>query len=180
MTCPRIRTVAAIALAVLVVSPTTARAATFNLLSPHVIALNGTVELGDCDRWKAAIKPTVHTVVLNSPGGRNGQGECISRSIAERRMKAFVQGKCASICFLLFAAGAEKWACDGAKIGVHRPSDPVTRQEGSDPTFLRTIIEYAARYHVPRAIQEKLSETSSRDMYWLSDSDLASMNVKRC
>src|SRR5882757_8969046 len=109
----RIQAIAAIALATLVAGSVAVEAATFSLLSPHVVIVTGTVELGDCDRWKAAIRPTVDTVVLHSPGGRNGQGQCISRSIADRRMKTFVQGKCASICFLLFAADAEKWACDG-------------------------------------------------------------------
>jgi hypothetical protein len=160
--------------------PATVEAATFTLLSPQVVALNGDIELGDCDRWKAAVGTTVKTVVLNSSGGRNGQGECISRSIAAKGMKTFVQSRCASICFLLFAAGANKQACDGAKIGVHRPVDVASRQEDSDPTFLQTILEYTTRYGVPRAIQERLSQTTPKDMYWLNDADLASMNVKRC
>jgi hypothetical protein len=158
----------------------TVKAATFTLLSPQVVALNGYIELGDCDRWNAAVGATVNVVVLNSPGGRNGQGECISRSIATRGLKTFVQGRCASICFLLFAAGATRQACDGAKIGVHRPADTATRQESSDTIFLQTIMEYTTRYGVPRAIQERLSGTPPQDMYWLNDADLASMNVKRC
>jgi hypothetical protein len=81
---------------------------------------------------------------------------------------------------LLFAAGVSKQACDGARIGIHRPAEPVTRREGSDPTFLRTILEYATRYGVPSAILERLSGTPPQDMYWLNDADLASMNVKRC
>lgn len=157
-----------------------ANAATFNLLSPEVVALDGFIDLGDCDRWKAAIGPSAHTVVLNSPGGRNGQGECISRSIAQRHMKTFVQGRCSSICFLLFAAGAERWVCKDAKIGVHRPRDVATGQEDNDSQFLRVILEYAARYRVPRPIQDRLSATPASDMYWLNDADLASMGVTRC
>jgi hypothetical protein len=157
-----------------------ANAATFNLLSPEVVALDGFIELGDCERWKAAIGPSAHTVVLNSPGGRNGQGECISRSISQRHMKTFVQGRCSSICFLLFAAGAQKLVCKDAKIGVHRPRDVATGQEDSDPQFLRVILEYATRYRVPRQIQDRLSATPPSDMYWLNDADLASMGVTRC
>ncbi len=168
------------ALLMVTITRTTSEAATFTLLSPQVVALNGDIELGDCDRWKAAVAATVNTVVLNSSGGRNGQGECISRAIAVYRMKTFVQGKCASICFLLFAAGADKQACDGAKIGIHRPVDVATHQEGSDSAFLQIILEYATRYGVPRAIQQRLSQTPPQDMYWLNDADLASMNVKRC
>jgi hypothetical protein len=157
-----------------------ANAATFNLLSPEVVALDGLIELGDCDRWKAAIGSSARTVVLNSQGGRNGQGECISRSIAQRHMKTFVQGRCASICFLLFAAGTERWVCKDAKIGVHRPRDVATGREDGDPQFLRVILEYATRYRVPRQIQDRLSATAPSDMYWLNDADLASMGVTRC
>jgi hypothetical protein len=161
-------------------TPTTVEAATFTLLSPQVVALDGDIELGDCERWKAAVGASANTVILNSRGGKSGQGQCISRSIAARGMKTFVQGRCASICFLLFAAGATKQACEGAKIGVHRPVDATTRQESSDPIFLQTIVDYTARYGVPRAIQERLSATPPKDMYWLNDADLASMNVKWC
>lgn len=168
------------ALLTITCTPATTEAATFTLLSPQVVALNGNIELGDCDRWKAAVGATVNTVVLNSSGGRNGQGECISRFIAAKGMKTFVPAKCASICFLLFAAGADKQACDGARIGVHRPVDVATHQEGSDATFVQMILDYATRYGVPRAIQERLSQTPPQDMYWLNDADLASMNVKRC
>jgi hypothetical protein len=42
-------------------SPTTTKAATFTLLSPHVVALNDYIELGDCDRWKAAVGASVNT-----------------------------------------------------------------------------------------------------------------------
>ena len=158
----------------------TVEAATFTHLSPQVVVLNGDIELGDCDRWKAAVGATANTVVLNSRGGRSGQGQCISRSIAARGMKTFVQGRCASICFLLFAAGSTRQACEGAKIGVHRPVDVATRQESSDPIFLQAIMDYSTRYGVPRAIQQRLSETPPKDMYWLNDADLASMNVKPC
>ena len=158
----------------------TAKAATFTLLSPHVVALDGSIDLGDCERWKAAVGASANTVVLNFPGGRIGQGNCISRFIAARGMKTFVQGRCASICFVLFAAGATRQACKAAKIGVHRPSDPTTKQETSDPYFLESIMDYTTRYGVPRAIQDRLSATPAKDMYWLNDADLASMDVRPC
>lgn len=160
--------------------PRTVEAATFTHLSSHVVVLDGSIDLGDCDRWKATVGPDANTVVLNSPGGRIGQGHCISRLIAARGMKTFVQGRCASICFVLFAAGATRQACKAAKIGVHRPSDPATKQETPDPYFLKSILDYTERYGVPRAIQERLSETPAKEMYWLNDADLASMNVKPC
>ena len=38
-----------------------AQAARFNLVSPQVITVEGMIELGDCERWEAALKPTVTT-----------------------------------------------------------------------------------------------------------------------
>lgn len=172
--------IAIIALAGLLVSNVTSRAATFTLLSPEVVAINGRIGPGDCDRWKTEVRPTLRTVVLHSPVGRVTEGECISRSIASRDMRTFVQGKCASICFLLFAAGAERWACDGARVGVHRPSHTITHEEPRNPKLLRGIIEHTDRYGVPLAIQDKLADTSPDSMYWLNDLDFESMNVKRC
>ena len=153
-----------------------AQAARFNLVSPQVITVEGMIELGDCERWEAALKPTVTSVVLNSKGGRVGQGQCISRSIAARRLATQVKESCASICFILFAAGSHKWACADARIGVHSSRDVKSGREGDNASLL----EYASRYRVPAAIQRKLSETSSHDMYWLNALDLASMSVKRC
>ncbi|MDH7796496.1 MULTISPECIES: ATP-dependent Clp protease proteolytic subunit [unclassified Beijerinckia] len=157
-----------------------AHGATFELRSRDVIAVEGYIELGDCARWAALVTPAIKAVELNSPGGRAGQGECISRSISGLRLKTIVHDKCASICFLLFAAGAQKSACPNARIGVHRPNDPVTRAESSDPIFLKTILEYADRYRVPGPIKAKLSGTPSRDMYWLTREDLTSMNATGC
>src|SRR5258708_13443904 len=137
-----------------------AQAARFNLVSPQVITVEGLMELGDCERWEAALKSTVTNVVLNSKGGRVGQGQCISRSIAARRLATHVRESCASICFLLFAAGTQKWACADARIGVHSSRGVKSGREGDNAS----LIEYSNRYRVPTAIQRKLSGTSSHHM----------------
>ena len=155
-------------------------AATIRLASPDVITVQGDIELEDCARWMATIQPGTRTVFLSSPGGRAGQGECISRSIAARRLTTVVRGECDSICFLLFAAGARKEACQNAQIGVHRPHDAKTLMESDDPTYLHVILDYAGRYHVPRSIQEKLSATRSDRLYYLNKLDLAAMGVSVC
>jgi hypothetical protein len=155
------------------------QAANFELLSPDVISVTGRIDKGDCERWNAALTPTVGTVLLQSPGGVQGQGQCISRSIAARHMMTFVPTRCSSICFLMFAAGAERWACEGARIGVHRPHSIATGEE-IDPKFTETIVRYAARYGVPEPILEKLAATPAKLIYVLDDAELASMNVRRC
>ena len=80
----------------------------------------------------------------------------------------------------MVANAGSRQVCNDAKIGVHRPLDVATRQESSDQSFLQVILDYAARYGVPRAIQERISGTAPQDIYWLNDADLASMNVRRC
>lgn len=155
-------------------------AATFVRVAPGVISLKGLIELGDCERWNDAAGADVKTVLLNSAGGRNGQGECISRSIAAKHLRTVVLEKCSSICFLLFAAGRERVVCEDGRIGVHRPRDVESSQESDDPKFLNAILDYARRYHVPEAILQKLSDTPSRSIYLLTPDDLASMGVKDC
>ncbi len=158
----------------------TVQAATFATVAPGVISLKGKIELGDCERWTAALGPDITTVLLNSSGGRDGQGECISRSIAARHMRTVVLERCASICFLLFAAGTEKVVCQGGRVGIHRPRDVETSEEPADPKFLDTILDYARRYHVPQDLMTKLAETPSRTIYTLTPEDLASMDVRSC
>lgn len=155
-------------------------AADFDLVAPNVISVKGRIELGDCERWKAAQKPGIEYVLLTSPGGRNGQGECISRSIFDHRLKTVVLTRCSSICFLMFAAGSVRSACRGARIGVHRPANARTKVEEDDPHFLEVILKYARRYGVPDAIAERLKATPSDGIYYLDDSDLASMHVGPC
>jgi tetratricopeptide (TPR) repeat protein len=157
-------------------SITVAEAATFTLVSPQVVTVEGEILLGDCERWESTLRPTVTNVVLNSIGGRVGQGQCISRSIARHQLTTYVRQECASICFLLFAAGKRKWACQDARIGVHHPRDVKSHKEAD----ASSILEYATLYRVPSAIRQKLSVTPPTDMYWLNASDLSSMNVSRC
>ena len=172
-----LRAIAALVLTLAATAPV--HAANFELLSPDVISVTGHIDQGDCDRWNAAITPTVDTVVLKSPGGVQGQGQCISRSIAAHHLKTLVPARCSSICFLMFAAGAERWACEGARIGVHRPHSIETGEE-IDPKHTETIVRYAAHYGVPQPILEKLAATPAKQLYVLDDADLASMNVVRC
>lgn len=172
-----LRAIAALVLTLAAAAPV--QAASFVLLSPDVIAVTGRIDRGDCERWNAAITPTVYTVVLQSPGGVQGQGECISRSIAAHHMNTFVPARCSSICFLMFAAGAERWACEGARIGVHRPHSIETGEE-IDSKFTDKIVRYAARYGVPEPILEKIAATPAKLIYVLTDAELASMNVRRC
>ena len=62
--------------------------------------------------------------MLNSPGGAVLDGRDIARMIRARGGSMLVPARavCASACFLLFAAGRDKYAEPGAMIGVHSAS----------------------------------------------------------
>jgi hypothetical protein len=83
----------------------------------------------------------------------------------------------------MFAAGAERHACEGGRIGVHRPSTMSAdgiKQEADDPRILNSILQTAASFGVPQVIQAKLSTTPSEDITWLSNEDLTQMGVQPC
>jgi hypothetical protein len=153
------------------------QAATFVMVSPNVLAITGHIGPGDCDRWKAAALSNVDTVLLHSGGGSVKQGQCISHAIAERHLKTLVPLRCSSICFLMFAAGTERWTCDGVRIGVHRPHNTETGEE-MDPSHTEKIMRWAAGYGVPQPILQKLAETPAKSIYVLTKEELATMHAR--
>jgi hypothetical protein len=155
-------------------------AASFVTVAPGVLSLKGKIDLGDCERWSAALAPETRTVLLNSVGGRDGQGECISRSIAAHHLRTVVIEKCSSICFLLFAAGEQRYVCQGGRVGVHRPHNADTEEETDDPKYLDAILAYARRYGVPDSIRAHIADTPTHSLYVLSPDDLSAMGVKDC
>jgi hypothetical protein len=83
-----------------------------------IVSISGDIAEGDTDALKAAIKAAndvgklVSSVRLNSPGGNLLEGVQIAEAVRFAKMATNVgQGAtCASACFLIFAAGATKFA----------------------------------------------------------------------
>lgn len=116
--------------------------------------------------------------VVDSPGGALVEAGHIAGLISELSLSVVVpsDSKCASACFLLFAAAPRKLAGADALIGVHGASE-----DGKDDlnsmaattAFARELTQYG----VPPAIIGKMAGTVPGRMEWLTPADLQSMGV---
>lgn len=147
-----------------------------------LISMAGEIVEGDGDRFAEAIKKAnsggnyVANIRLNSPGGNLGEGVKLAKAIQYAKIATNVgkNGVCASACFLMFAAGATKYANYSARIGVHGAATK-DGQEAGDATV--SMARIATDFGVPSAIVGRMVVTAPADMVWLSPQELQSMGT---
>jgi hypothetical protein len=85
---------------------------------------------------------------------------------------------CASACFLAFAAGEQKFAGEGALIGVHKAADKggVETKQSSAATVL--MAQFTKELGVPSSIIARMVATPPAQVVWLDQRDLHSMGVR--
>jgi len=150
-----------------------------------VIAISGDIGEGDTDAFKAAIKVAndagklVSSVRLNSPGGNLLEGLQLAEVVKYAKMATNVgQGAtCASACFLIFAAGENKFANYTAQIGVQGSSDEKGRETTQSGAATVSMARVAKELGVPAAIIGRMVVTPPNEMVWLSPADLQSMGT---
>lgn len=147
--------------------------------------LNGEIQGGDLQSVKDAIQAAnakgkmVVTIRLDSDGGNLLEAVRIAAVIREGKIAtaALSRSTCASACFVIFAAGNEKYAHYTAQIGVHGASDQhgeeTTRAQAATVTMARVVRELG----VPAEIIGKMVVTPPSEMVWLAPDDLKSMGV---
>jgi hypothetical protein len=148
------------------------------------IDLNGDIAEGDAEKLKAIVKEAndvqrvVATIRLNSPGGNLLEGVRLSEVVKYGRIATAVLsgGTCASACFIVFAAGSEKYAHYSARVGVHGASErgQETLHSGAATVTMARVVRDLG---VPSGIVGKMVVTPPTDMVWLTIDDLRSMNV---
>jgi hypothetical protein len=116
---------------------------------------------------------------LNSIGGNLGEASRLAQLVRDGNLStAVAEGdSCASACFLVFAAGAAKFAEHGARIGVHGASDPSgkeTIESGAATVLLARAIRELG---VPAAIIGKMVVTRPNEVVWLTPDELRSMGA---
>ena len=148
-----------------------------------VIGAVGEIIPGDLNRLGAYVGGFPSTVriigfALDSPGGN--LDEAIKIANALRRIQATVgvlgQAKCASACFLIFAAGSTKLAGATALIGVHSASENGI-ETATSMALTTAMARDAAALGVPPSIIGKMVTAEPGQMEWLTQRDLASMGV---
>ncbi len=117
-------------------------------------------------------------IIVDSPGGNVLEAEKMSGTIRDMRLSVAVAagGRCASACFLMFAAAPYRIAGEGARIGVHRASLAGEETAGSLGATDGMAVEIE-HYGVPPAIVAKMKQTAPGGVTWLTASDMASMHV---
>src|SRR5262249_41131808 len=89
---------------------------------------------------------------------------------------------CAGACFFIWASGIER---SGNALGIDRPTPTSTSFASLPPDrvsvlyrqLMLNIVGYLRDIEIPQRFIDLMSETSSRDMHWVSHEDADSMSV---
>ncbi|MBN8982063.1 MAG: hypothetical protein J0I29_12425 [Rhizobiales bacterium] len=147
-----------------------------------LITLSGEINVGDADLFKAAVKSAndagkfVANIRLNSIGGNLVEGVKLADTVRFGKISTNVgkDATCASACFLVFAAGATKFANYTAQIGVHGASTSGGEEAGDGTVAMARV---AKELGVPAAIIGRMVVTPPSEMVWLTPQDLQSMGT---
>jgi hypothetical protein len=116
---------------------------------------------------------------LNSMGGKLVEAIKLAALVRSAKIATAVHAgeECASACFIVFAAGAERLAHHGAWIGVHGAADPSgeeTVQSGAATVLMARAVRELG---VPTDIIGKMVVTPPDEIVWLTPDELRSMDV---
>jgi hypothetical protein len=150
-----------------------------------IILLSGEITEGDADTLKAGIKTAndagklVSRIRLNSPGGNLLEGLKLADAVRFAKVATNVAGNatCASACFLVYAAGATKFANYTAQVGVHGASDKQGEETVASGAATVSMARAAKDLGVPAAIIGRMVVTPPNEMVWLTPQDLLSMGT---
>ena len=169
--------------------PSTTSAATFKSVATKdggtIILMSGEIVEGDTETLKASIKTAndagklVSGVRLNSPGGNLLEGLKLADAVRFAKVATNVAGSatCASACFLVYAAGATKFANHTAQVGIHGASDKQGEETVASGAATVSMARAAKELGVPAAIIGRMVVTPPNEMVWLTAQDLQSMGT---
>jgi hypothetical protein len=151
-----------------------------------LLSFNGPIAPGDADRLKAAartvfeLRRTIAGIRLSSPGGDLAEAFRLAGIVREGKMPTIVPDGsiCASACFVVFAAGSERSAGYGARVGVHGASDLAGHETVQSGAATITMARAVKELGVPPGIIGKMVVTPPGQMVWLTPDDLQSMGTK--
>ena len=164
------------------------QAATLEVYGPitakQVVQLSGPIGPGDASRLTRLIKDAVEagrlvpSLSLDLLGGTFGESVELAQTREDFRAQTYVEdgAQCASVCFLVFAAGKQKFASYGARIGVHAGKDPTgdADRAAAGTDVMRRLLTALG---VPPSITKRMAETPNEKVVWFSVPELRSMGV---
>jgi hypothetical protein len=147
-----------------------------------VVSLNGDINKGDAARfakfWRS-LPGTPVVLLLDSAGGSVGDARDMAELIYKSKVATAVtkNRQCNSACFLLFAAGRQRYAAPEVTIGVH---GAVTNGQDDDGAKIVDVImaRDLKAFGVPASVIGELVVTPPGDLYRLSPQDLTAMGVQ--
>ena len=150
------------------------------------IDLSGQIEVGDSNNLRTIIQTAndtgrvVITIRLNSIGGNLLEGVSLAEIVRKGRIQTSVLSgsQCASACFIIFAAGSERFAHYTALIGVHGASDENGRETVQSGAATVSMARIVKELGVPPSVIGKMVVTPPDQVVWLSVDDLRAMDVK--
>lgn len=159
-----------------------------NLLSNEgkiILILDGEISAGDADDLKNQIQlandqgKLVSGVRLNSMGGNLLEGAKLAEIVRYARIATVVANgaRCASACFIVFAAGNEKYASHSAFVGVHGASDERGRETVEAGAATVSMARLVKNLGVPENIIGKMVITPPDRIIWLTPDELRSMGT---
>src|SRR5262249_49375134 len=84
---------------------------------------------------------------------------------------------CASACFLVFSAGANKFAYYNSFVGVHAVADDFGKVTIETEAATQTMARISHELGVPPEITAKMIATSPDEIVWLKPDELQAMGV---
>lgn len=153
-----------------------------------VIYASGLIQSGDFERLRTLLRrdfevyiKSSRIVTITSNGGDIVEAVKIGGLLKQMYGRVVVSGECASACFLLYISATERNFT--GRIGIHRPYFDQRYFAGLRPadaekkhseltTALNTFLE---KNSVPRNLIDKMNSTSSKEIYWLSETDIEAL-----
>lgn len=174
------------AISILVAMSGPSRAAEFKVTREdlaRVVTVSGTIVDGDSTKFIDLLQRTlrdgyVSRVVLQSDGGRVGEGHVMARVIRalELDTEVLAGGECASACAELFFAGRNLYAGSGAKVSGHRLSIDGKESRMTDH-LNRKYAEFMRDFGAPADVVRKIMSTPPSKLYVLTQRDFDELGV---
>lgn len=172
------------------VCATNAVGAEYSLSAPGIL-IEGKINKGDYRRLAEFIssKPEnllafLRMVKLDSTGGDVIESMKIANLFEKSYANVFVadHSQCYSSCFLIWASGSMRNLQKNAELGVHRITLPdyksqLTKAEAALAPISQGVEQYLLRLGIPRRIVDKMNETSSSDIFIITNRWLISEGI---
>lgn len=138
--------------------------------------LTGEIIKGDYKKFLNEIKirnSLPFNVYIKSPGGDANEAIKIGRVIRKAMIPTFIYEQCNSACFLIWAAGGERYTQGIFEVGLHRPrydkeyfsSLSISEAEVEYEKLLTEITKYLKEMNIPEDVIKNMMATSSSEIY---------------